>query len=91
MGALFGRLEADQRKVCELQRLGTTPHLSTLGLCSVYLTSSHITKSPWHSTFVFADTASDQKLEQGSLGMRLWIQFHGRTHFRPNRTMRPLQ
>ena len=27
--SLFGRLEADQRKVCELQQLGTTPLMST--------------------------------------------------------------
>ena len=48
---LFGKFKADQRKVCELQQLGTQPFMC---LPSAYLKSLNVMKSLRPSFFVFA-------------------------------------
>ena len=65
---LSGRLEADQRRVCELQRSGTAPLVSTLTSTLTSTDVTHVTLSPRPRRLPppFLHTVCDQKLEAGT-------------------------
>ena len=63
--SLFGRLEADQRKVCELQQSGTAP-----------LTFTFMTLSPRSSPSIFAYCKLSKTGGGNGLGTRLLVSPH---------------